>query len=322
MMGRIYTRVDELAIINKIMSKLQAYIEINKIQRLTESEQDELALMVADRKLEALEEWCKLNEVDMKRVWNWANKGAKGALAAAGIAGSLAGSPAQAGDDIPDYIRKKANQTPFAQQSQQSMTRGQDPRRINQGPSGDQQHWNQHGNRSWDDDNQRWHDGNGRYWQDRRRPRTGVWFNFGNNYQNDEPYYDSYYDDPYAAVRQMNDRLMYSNEYESGLGGPGAVPPDPPQDGSPVDVDSSSDGDAGEGPSNEPMQDVPSKTIMYNMNGKQVAFQPYPTPIELARARQIGAFNQKVTLKNQPEPADALVWEDHGIMHVLLLPKQ
>lgn len=328
------------------MSKLQEYIESNAIRRLTEEQQDRLALMVDDGDEQALAEWCNLNEVRVESVKKWARTG----ILAAGLA--IGGSePLLAEDDIPAWIRNKANQTTFAQTAQSRM-QGKEVQRIDPNapeprPGRQDQrrgHWDsgrggyhQHGGYPYDDHpNYR----RGMLWDPYRsmwvnRPRTGIYFSIGNR-----PVYDPY--NPYWQANQMHMRMQqpgYQQAYPAqgsygfaddedqedytmpSTGGPGVVPPDPaPPPNAQVDIDSDPEGGDGT-PANEPIQDTPSKTVMYDFGGQQVAFKPFPTPIEIARARQMGAFNTQVRLKNQPNAANALVYEKNGIKHVLLLPR-
>lgn len=265
------------------MGSLREYLEANTIRRLTEEQQDDLALMVDRRDEQGLAEWCRSNDVGVKTVKRWARTGF---LAAGVVMGSS--EPMLAEDDIPAVIRSMANQTEFARTARASVPSGGT---VAENSRTDVAHWNQTPGMLWDPVENRW------------VPRGGAFSNATFRF------------DPYMEARQMHARMPQ-------IEGQGTVPPDPPPPpGTTVDIDSSPEGDPGDGPADEPAQDIPSKTIMYNFGGQRVAFQPFPTPIELARARQNGAFFTEVPLKNQPTPAPALMYEENGVRHVLLLPR-
>lgn len=274
------------------MGTLRGYLESNAIRRLTEEQQDELALMVDRGDEQGLNEWCKDNDVRIGTVKRWARTG----VLVAGIAMGSS-TPMLAEDDIPAVIRQLANQTEFARAARPTAT-ADDAMSEAVAPTA---HWNNHPGMMWDPIENVWVTRGGRH--------TEATFRF----------------DPYLEARQMHARLIpvgYNEDLTMpSTGGPGVVPPDPPPPpGATVDIDSAPEGDPGE-VVDEPVQDIPSKTIMYNFNGQRVAFQPFPTPIELARARQRGAFFSEVPLKNQPTPAPALIYEEGGVRHVLLLPR-
>lgn len=287
-------------LINILMSGLRDYLEVNTIRRLTEQQQDELALMVANGEDDRLSEWCDLNEVSMDRVKKWARTGAL----AAGLAAS--GGAAKAGDDIPDYIRKKANQTQFSQQAQQAQTRGKEAARINQDHGhGQGGHWNNHGDdRRWDDDNERWVHG-GRH--HRHGARTGIWY---------DPYYN-----PYQGAMVMHNRMVGQRYPDPYAGQNPYMEPDQPQPGEPY-IDSEPGGPP-EGEAVPPEQDIQSRTITYrDINGKKIKFMPYPTPIELAQGRYRGLPIKKIYIKDKPDPVNAYVWDEAGWTHVMLIPGQ
>lgn len=272
------------------MVNLRSYIEANTIRRLTEQQQDDLALMVDRGDEQGLLEWCGINDVTVGTVKKWARTG----ILAAGMA-VASSEPLLAEDDIPAVIRSMANQTEFAKAAQKAVPSGRKPSQPVTA------HWNQQQGMLWD-------------------PIENIWVPRGGRHREATLRFD-----PYLEARQMHARLIpvgYNEDLTMpSTGGPGVVPPDPPPPpGASVNIDSSPDGDPGE-EVNEPAPDVPSKTIMYNFNGQRVAFQPFPTPIELARARQRGAFFTEVPLKNQPTPAPALMYEENGVRHVLLLPR-
>lgn len=284
---------------------------------LSEQQRDHAALLVEGGDEMALKQWCQLHELDLSTVKKWARTGAL----AAGLVGAIAGT-AKAGDDIPDYIRKMANQTQFAQQAQgQSGVQAGQPQ---QGPAANQRH----------SDEQKRIDAIIRQQQQGQRdqPRVDV------PRRNDQPRYDDrrrwdgnrrggygygseygYEDDPYWSARQMDmemrRRLWWQQQQSQRWFAqqPYRVIQEP--------VDQFYD----QGAVPDEMDDTEEETttvIRYNLNGKQMGFIPNPSPIELAKARKLKAPLKKVHIRGRDVPIDAYVYELDDVTYVVAMPGQ
>ena len=138
------------------MSNLRDYLDIIKLQSLSEDDQSNLAHMVLNNMDQDLEEWCQLHEISMDKVKDTVKRWARtGALAAA-----LAGSgivPAAAGQlptnfNSPQVQQQQPNrQMDYEElkrrQMQQMQQRGGGQQNFNQQHGQDQQqHGQWHGN--------------------------------------------------------------------------------------------------------------------------------------------------------------------------------
>ena len=291
---------------------------------------------------------------DEMGIANWAallmveSENLKAAAKAMVLAASLAAgsaSVALAEEDIPDYIRKQANQTQFARAARGEQTRGQDAERINEPRRYDDQ-------RRYDD--RRRYDHRDPYWQTRDMQRrmggTGIQFRFGP--QPRYGYYDEYpygYQQPYPYYQQQ-----YQYRQPQPQGWYGYADDQSPLDGGYDDDDSYQYDEPPQPAANEPPQPNPNAppqpvqqvqpqtqpaqpqpaqpqtryqpgpgALNFKLaNGKAAVFEPYPNQADLEMARKVNAPMKSVNVAGQNRQIKAYVFELDDVTYVVATPGQ
>lgn len=255
----------------------------------------------------------------------------KKAVQAGALAATMAASNAAAGNDIPDYIRKQANQTQFAQQSQQYQRpsasdaqrhsdeqkridaelhrqRGDSGRYHNQPRYDDQRRWDdqhRYGYRRYEEDP---------YWQARRmddamRRQQWLWMQQQRQYQPGYYYQqdDDYYDQPY---QQQQGWYGYADEEPVQQPAYQTQPPATAQQAQP------------QVQPKQPVAEPPQEIVRFTFKGQNLAFYPHPTKAQIDAAKTSGAKIQQINVANVNQPVNAYVYAKDDVIHLIPLPGQ
>ena len=251
--------------------------------------------------------WAKLLMVESEQL----KAAARAMVLAAGLAASDT-TAALSEEDIPDYIRRQANQTQFARAARGEQTRGQDAARINEPNRDDRRYDDQRRNddrryddRRYDDrryDDRRYDDrrhyGSDPYWMTRDMQRrmgggAGLLFNFGRQpdygYQDyGYPYQQRYpgYQQPFGYQQAYPYRQEYPYQQQQGWYG---------------FADETSPLDGGDQEGWDQYEEPPQQQVMQPPPEQQPAPQPQP-PAQAAPAAQPKAAPAPAKTKYTPGP--------------------